>query len=612
MAGDQQFRNARNRTYLARDFDSFRADLLRYSRTYFGDKIQDFSEASVGGLFLDMAATVADSMSFYMDHQFRELGWSTAIEIENISRMLQEAGVKSSGASPASVTVTIFIEAPSKLINGNYVPDADTLPRVLQNTTLASSSGISFTTTEDVDFAEVDRLGNLRATYVVGDVDASNNPTSFILKRDVVCTSGNVSTETFTIGNSPSPFFTITLSNTDVSEIMSVVDAEGNEYYEVQALSQDTVFKTFPNLSSDSEEVPRSMDVIPAPRRFVTVSSPSTRTTSLQFGGGTALTTEDDAIPDPETLAIPLYGKTTLSRFSLDPNSLLQTKTLGILPSSTTLSVTYRYGGGLSHNVASRTIRAVQILRIQFPDAVTSTVAANVRASIDVRNDFPARGGDNALTLEQLRSQIPSARSRQDRIVTREDLIARVYTLPSKLGRVYRAGVRPNPNNPLSSQLYVCTKDANGYLTTATDTLKKNLRTYLNEFRLINDAIDILDTKVINFRVRFSIIVNPNANKPLVLQNVINSLVGMLTVDNFQIDQPILISDIQSVIINSAGVLSLVDLKIENVAVSSQGRTYSVNSMNVGQSTVRGAVYGPPGSIFELKYPNYDIIGSAL
>jgi len=612
MAGDQQFRNARNRTYLARDFDSFRADLLRYSRTYFGDKIQDFSEASVGGLFLDMAATVADSMSFYMDHQFRELGWSTAIEIDNVSRMLQEAGVKASGASPSSVTVTIFLEAPSKLVNGNYVPDPDALPRILQSTILASSSGISFATTEDIDFAEIDRLGNLRAAYVVGDVNSSNNPISFILKKDVVCTSGNVVTETFTIGNSPSPFFTLTLNNTDISTIMSVIDAEGNEYYEVQALSQDTIFRTFPNLSSDSEEVSRSMDVIPAPRRFVTISTPSTRTTSLQFGGGTALTTEDDAIPDPETLAIPLYGKTTLSRFSLDPNSLLQTKTLGILPSSTTLSVTYRYGGGLSHNVASKTIRAVQLLRIQFPDASTSTVAANVRASMDVRNDFPARGGDNALTLEQLRSQIPSARSRQDRIVTKEDLVARVYTLPSKLGRVYRAGVRPNPNNPLSSQLYVCTKDANGHLTTATDTLKKNLRTYLNEFRLINDAIDILDGRVINFRVRFSIIVNPNANKPLVLQNVINSLVGIMTVNNFQIDQPILISDIQSAIINSASVLSLVDLKIENVAASAQGRTYSVNSMNVGQSTVRGAVYGPPGSIFELKYPNYDIIGSAL
>jgi len=612
MAGDQQFRNARNRTYLARDFDSFRADLLRYSRTYFGDKIQDFSEASVGGLFLDMAATVADSMSFYMDHQFRELGWSTAIEIDNVSRMLQEAGVKASGASPSSVTVTIFLEVPSKLVNGNYVPDPDALPRILQSTILASSSGISFATTEDIDFAEIDRLGNLRAAYVVGDVNSSNNPISFILKKDVVCTSGNVVTETFTIGNSPSPFFTLTLNNTDVSTIMSVIDAEGNEYYEVQALSQDTIFRTFPNLSSDSEEVSRSMDVIPAPRRFVTISTPSTRTTSLQFGGGTALTTEDDAIPDPETLAIPLYGKTTLSRFSLDPNSLLQTKTLGILPSSTTLSVTYRYGGGLSHNVASKTIRAVQLLRIQFPDASTSTVAANVRASMDVRNDFPARGGDNALTLEQLRSQIPSARSRQDRIVTKEDLVARVYTLPSKLGRVYRAGVRPNPNNPLSSQLYVCTKDANGHLTTATDTLKKNLRTYLNEFRLINDAIDILDGRVINFRVRFSIIVNPNANKPLVLQNVINSLVGIMTVNNFQIDQPILISDIQSAIINSASVLSLVDLKIENVAASAQGRTYSVNSMNVGQSTVRGAVYGPPGSIFELKYPNYDIIGSAL
>lgn len=612
MAGDQQFRNSRNRTYLARDFDAFRADLLRYSRTYFGDKIQDFSEASVGGLFLDMAATVADTMSYYMDHQFKELGWSTAIEIDNITRMLQEAGVKASGASPSSVTVTIFVEVPSKLVNGSYVPDPNALPKVLQNTILASSSGISFSTTEDVDFAELDRTGNLRATFVVGDVDPSNNPVSFILKRDVVCTSGNIATETFTIGSNPDPFFTLTLSNTDVSEILNVVDAEGNEYYEVQTLSQDTVFKTFPNLSADSEEVSRSMEVIPAPRRFVTISSPTSRITSLQFGGGSALTTEDDAIPDPETLAIPLYGTRTLSRFSLDPNSLLQTKTLGILPSSTTLTVTYRYGGGLSHNVASRTIRALQVLRIQFPDAATASVAANVRASLDVRNDYPARGGDNAPTIEQLRSQIPSARSRQDRIVTKEDLIARVYTLPSKLGRVYRAGVRPNPNNPLSSQLYVCTKDTNGYLTTSTDTLKKNLRVYLNEFRLINDAIDILDAKVINFRVRFSIIVNPNANKPLVLQNVINDLAKILTVDNFQIDQPILISDIQSAIINNAGVLSLVDLKIENVAVSSQGRSYSTNSMNVSQSTVRGVIYGPPGSIFELKYPNYDIIGSAL
>ena len=612
MAGDQQLKNARNRTYLARDFDSFRADLLRYSRAYFGDKIQDFSEASVGGLFLDMAATVADSMSFYMDHQFKELGWSTAVEIENISRMLQEAGIRTSGATPSNVTVTIYVEVPSKLVSGNYVPDPDTLPKVLQNTILASSSGVSFATTEDVNFAELDRLGNLRATYVVSDTDASNNPTSFILKRDVVCTSGNVTTETFKIESSPSPFFTLTLGNTDVSEILNVVDAEGNEYYEVQSLSQDTVFKTFPNLSADSEEVSRSIEVISAPRRFTLVSSPATRTTSLQFGGGNALTTEDDAIPDPETLSIPLYGTTTLSRFSLDPNSLLQTKTLGVLPSSTTLSVTYRYGGGLNHNVGSRTIRAVQLLRVQFPDAVSASTAALVRSSIDVKNDSPARGGDNAPTIEQLRSQIPSSRNRQNRIVTREDLIARVYTLPSKLGRVYRAGIRPNPNNPLSSQLYVCTKDSNGYLTTATDTLKKNLRTYLNEFRLISDAIDILDTKVINFRVRFSIIVNPNANKPLVLQNVINDLAGLLTVDNFQIDQPILLSDIQSVIINNTGVLSLVDLKIENVSVSAQGRSYSVNSMNVNQSTVRGAVYGPPGSIFELKYPSYDIIGSAL
>jgi hypothetical protein len=265
-------------------------------------------------------------------------------------------------------------------------------------------------------------------------------------------------------------------------------------------------------MSTDSEEVPRSIEVIPAPRRFVGTLDPQTRITTIQFGGGNALTTEDDAIPDPETLALPLYGTTTLSRFSIDPNSLLNTKTLGILPRSTVLTVTYRYGGGPSHNVAAKSIRGITNLSIEFPDACPASVASSVRASIDVRNDAPASGGSSALSIEDLRAQIPVARNQQDRIVTKEDLIARVYTLPSKLGRVFRAAVKPNPDNPLASQLFICSRDNRGFLTTSSDTLKKNLRTYLNEFRLISDAIDVLDTRVINFRVRFTVFVNPNSN----------------------------------------------------------------------------------------------------
>jgi len=612
MAGDQQIKNSRVRSYVAKDFDAMRSDLLNYARTYFGDKIQDFSEASVGGLLLDLAASVTDNMSFYLDHQFKELSWSTAIENSNLSRMIREAGVKINGSTPATATVSIFIEVPAILVSGEYVPNESALPFIRQNSQLTSKSGITFSIADDVNFAEKNRFGELKAQYVVGNVDTSGNPTTFVMKKDVVCVSGQIITESVKVSTNPEPFLTITLANLDVSEILNVEDSSGNEYYEVQSLSQDTVFKTFPNMSSDLEEVSRSISVIPAPRRFVKTLDPLTRITTLQFGSGNAATLEDDAILDPETLSLPLYGKTVLSRFSLDPNSLLNTKTLGILPKDTTLSITYRAGGGQSHNVSALSIRGIQSMIIDFPDDCSASIASSVRASIDVRNDAKASGGDNAPTIEDLRAQIPVARTQQDRIVTKEDLVSRVYTLPSKFGRVFRVAVRPNPDNPLSSQMFICSRDSNGYLTVATDTLKKNLKVYLNEFRLISDAIDILDARVINFRVRFSIFVNPNSNKSATLQSVISRISNLMNIKNFQIDQPILISDIQNVIINTPGVLTLVDLKIENLNGTIQEREYSNISHNVKQSTRRGVVYGPPGSIFEMKYPQNDIIGTAL
>jgi hypothetical protein len=612
MAGNQQLKTSRTRSYVAKDFDSFRSDLLRYARTYFGDKIQDFSEPSLGGLLLDMAASVSDSMSFYLDHQFREMSWSTVVENTNLIRMIRESGLKPKGASPSVVSVSIFIEVPAKLVVDEYVPDDDTLPIIKQSTQFSSNSGILFAASEDVDFSERDRNGDLVATYVTGETDDSGNPLTFVLKREVTCVSGQVTTDTFNISSDPVPFFTITLLNTDISEIMEVVDSSGNQYYEVQTLSQDTVFRTFPNFSSDSEEVPRSIELIPAPRRFVSSMDPNTRITTIQFGGGTALTTQDDSIPDPETLALPLYGTTTFSRFSLDPNSLLQTKTLGVRPNNTKISVTYRYGGGASHNVASRTIRGVSTLLIEFPDTCSADNASSIRASVDVRNDEAASGGSSAPTLEDLRSLIPASRTQQDRIVTKEDLVSRVYTLPTKLGRVYRASAQPNPGNPLACKLYICSKDRNGFITTASDSLKNNLKIYLNEFRLISDAVEILDANPINIRVRFNIFVNPNSNKTTTTQAVITQLSDALNTSKFQIDQPILISDLQNAVINTPGVLSLVSLEVENVNGTVQDRSYSNTTHSIKRYTKNGIIYGPAGSIFELRYPLYDIIGTAI
>lgn len=602
----------KTRSYLNKDFDGFRADLLRYAQTFFPDRIKDFSESSMGGLFLELASYVGDVNSFYLDHQFNELSPETAVETKNLERHIRSAGVEITGASPATVTVDLYVAVPAELSGTTYRPQASALPIILQGTVFKSRTGVAFELTDDVDFSEVDDDGNLKAIVQVDVASSAGIPQSYILKLSGTAISGTSATQTFSIPDTFVPFRTVTLSKENVTEIIRVTDSEGNIYYQVDALSQDSVFKGILNVSSDNSLVKENLEVIPAPYRFIKKMSLQTGLTTLQFGGGNADSTDDDIVPDPSELSLPLYGKKTFSRFSLDPNKLLQTKTLGITPVNTTITVVYRYGGGLSHNVSSDTIRSISKLNMKFAGIPTSAVAATVRSSVDVRNPSAARGGDNALTLEELRAKVPAARNAQSRIVTREDLLARIYTMPSNFGRVFRAGVRSNPDNPLASQLFIISRDNKQMLTTSPDTLKLNLRTYLDQFRLISDAIDILDAQIVNIGIQFQIATSPESNRSGVVQSIMSELKLYFNIKNFQIDQPISLSDILNIMINTPGVVSVIDYKIFNNRGTILERVYSEIGYDIEGNTVKGLVIPPPGGIFELKYPDYDIIGSAV
>lgn len=602
----------KTRSYLNKDFEGFRADLLRYARTFFPDRIKDFSENSLGGLFLEMAAYVGDVNSFYLDHQFGELSPETAVETKNIERHIRSAGVEITGASPASVTIDMYISVPAELSGTTYQPQASALPIILQGTVFKSRSGITFELTEDVDFSEVDDDGNMKASIQVEATSSTGIPLSYILKLSGLAISGTTATQTFSIPNVFLPFRTITLSKENITEIISVTDSEGNNYYQVDSLTQDSVFKGILNISTDQTLVKENLEVIPAPYRYTKKTSLQTGLTTLQFGGGNADSTDDDIVPDPSELSLPLYGKKTFSRFSLDPNKLLQTKTLGISPINTTLTVKYRYGGGLAHNVSADTIRSVSKLDLKFAGIPTPSVAAAVRASLDVRNPAAARGGDNALTIDELKAKIPAARNSQSRIVTREDLLARIYTMPSNFGRVFRAGIRSNPDNPLASQLFIISRDNKQSLAISPDTLKLNLRTYLDQFRLISDAIDILDAQIVNIGIQFQIATTPESNRSGVVQSIMSELKLYFDIKNFQIDQPISQSDILNIMINTPGVVSVIDYKIFNNRGTILERVYSEVGYDIEGNTVKGLVIPPPGGIFEIKYPDYDIIGSAV
>lgn len=604
-------KEVRQRKYLGRDFDSLRAQLLEYARLYHPDKIKDFSETSLGGLLLDFAAYTGDNLSFYLDHQYGELNEDTAVENTNIERAIRRAGVPIVGSSPALVPVTMYVEIPAERIGNTYVPSVSLLPIVQAGSVFSADNGVEFILLEDVNFNKKKSDGKYAAEYRVGQKTSSGIPTTFIMVQSGLCISGKETTESVSIGSDFVAFRRITLSNPHVSEITSVTDGYGNVYYKVEALSHDVVYRNVLNTAKDSEHVKDAIKVIPVPYRFLADVDLATRQTILTFGGGSANTLEDDVIPDPSDFAISFPYSRTFSRIPINPQQLLQTKTLGVAAVDTTLSITYRYGGGLNHNVPRNNIRTVKSLKIFFPNNPLASLAAQVKNSIEVSNLLDAAGGEDPPSADDLKTLIPSIRNSQERIVSREDALARVYTLPSNFGRVFRAAIRSNPNNPLATQLFIVSRNADKKLIVAPDTLKQNLRTYLNPYRMISDAIDVLDARVVNLSVSFEILVDPALNRNVILTKILTKLQSTFDIKNFHIDQPIVISDVTNTIFAVPGVVSVTNLKFNNINGKVNNRNYSDIVFDVQSNTHKGIVFPPPGGIFEVRFPEYDIVGQA-
>ena len=407
-------KSVRQRNYLARDFDGFRTVLLDYARRYYPNRIQDFSDASLGGLFLDMAAYVGDNMSFYMDHLYGELNYDTAVETVNIERAIKNAGIEITGASPSIAEVEFYIEVP--VDSTTQKADVTLLPTIQEGTTLLADNGVIFTLLDNVKFWKVGASGNFEVndSNLVTVTDGRNvngQVLTQVLSAKGLCRSGREKTETFTIGTFI-PYRKLTLAEPNVTEIISVSDNYGNSYYEVKSLADDVVYKNVINTSSsDSSVVKDYLKVIPAPYRFTKDVDLATRNTTLTFGGGTASSLQDDIIPDPSEFALPLPYAQTFSRVAINPQSLLKTATLGVATENTTLTIVYRHGGGLNHSVEANTIRNLASVDLYFPSNPPAAREARIRASLEVTNPGPAVGGEDALTADDFIALIPAMKS---------------------------------------------------------------------------------------------------------------------------------------------------------------------------------------------------------
>jgi len=593
-----------NRSYLTKGFEQFRNELLNYAKNYFPDKINDFSEASVGGMLLDFAAIVGDSLSFYMDHQYNELNYDTAVENDNIIRHMKNAGIKSTPASPAVVKILFKVRV--DYIDGQI--DTTQLPKILKNLKISSINNIPFYLLEDVDFNK---------DYII---DRVNETQGFIvLKKYGLALSGSKITERFSFDNTYIQFPRIFLSNKNVTMIETVIDSNDNKYYEVEFLSQDTVYKST-HLEKNNNKY---YEVIPAPYRFIKEDNFETGDVSLRFGSGDANSIMmKSLIQDPTKSALSLYGRDYFPKFSFDPSDLLKTNSLGIAPRNTTIYVTYIYGGGIDHNIPAYNINRIDdTSNILFAQGLDEITRENVINSIFVTNDEPAIGGRNTLTFDELKSQIQNTIKMQNRIVNYQDLLAKIHSMPVAFGKVSKIALHDDNNNIYSKNIHILCKDNNLKLALASDSLKLNLMNYLNEYRLIGDSFNILDAKIFNIRINVDVRINAqlNISPAQVERNIKNNISYYL--NDFEINQPISLDNVFNIILNTYGVANIVtdkrNLIVQKTDIDydqSTGTTYKYSNeiIKIQDQIYKDSLYPIEGGIFEIKYPEIDIIARVV
>ena len=604
--------------YLNKDFDRFRADLINYAQTYFPNTYTDFDASSPGVMFMEMASYVGDVLSFYLDNQFQENFIQYSKQSSNMYDLAYMFNYKPKVTGLSSVDLDFYQQVPSKQVSGSAVPDYNYSLFINANTQVTSTanSSVKFIIEDPIDFSVSSSLDP--TTVTVAQV-SDNSPTYFLLKKTRKAVSGTINSTTFSF-STPTEFPTVEISSTNIAGIIDCIDNDGNEWYEVDHLAQDMVFDGVkntnvndPNNYQNSEDAPYILKNKQVQRRFATRFK-NTSTLQLQFGSGNPELVDEEITPNPFNVGIGLPFEKNKLTTAFSPTNFIFTNTYGIAPSNTTLTVRYYTGGGVESNVAANSITNLNTSTIQFNNTNLNTTTANyIFGTLAANNENAASGGKDGDTVEEIRQNTISQYSSQLRNVTSDDYLVRALSMPSRFGVVSKGyAQKPKADDNLSSLcLYILSQDQNGKLKTGSSTLKSNLKTYLNQYRMIGDTVSIKDAFIINIDCNFEIITLPNYNNNEILTNCINSLQNYFNINNWQVNQPIIYRNLFSLLDNIEGVQTVKKVIISNKRGTSSG--YSQYAYDIDGATQNGVIYPSlDPSIFELKYPNQDIRGKVV
>jgi len=588
--------------YTSRDFDSIREDLVNYTKRYYPDTFQDFSEASFGSLMLDTVAYVGDIMSFYLDYQVNEGFLDTASEYSNVLRLAKQMGYKFAGPQSTTGMVSVYAIVPAA--STGLGPDTAYLPILKRNTTFSSTNGGSFVLVEDI------RFDNPANDVVAANVSTSTGlPTSYAVKAQGQVISGEFGVSTFTIG-AFEKFKKVTISNPNVVEIVSVFDSEGNEYFEVEYLTQDVVYKSVPNVDSNTRDnVPSLMRPFSASRRFVTSKNRSG--IMMQFGFGSDTDSATSGLVDPANVVLKRAAKNYITDKSFDPSDLMGTDKLGIGPANTTLTVVHRSNTTNNVNAAVGAITKITkpIYEFNSPAIAGTRTATNVITSLESFNEEPILGTVRNPTVEEVRNQALNIFPAQNRAVTAADYEAIIYAMPGHLGAAKRCRVvRDQDSIKRNLNVYVVSENSFGKLAQSNSALKENIKIHLNRYRMINDTVDILDAKIVNIGIDFEVVASEEIDRYAVLDNATSALIRQFGKKTKFIGERFYITDVMSALNKVRGVADTVNVKL----ISKRGSDYSSSTLNIDQFISPDGRYlsVPDNVILEIKYPKIDIKGT--
>jgi hypothetical protein len=662
--------NNKNINYVGKDFAALKQNLIDYTKTYFPNTYSDFNEASPGMVFVEQAAAIGDILSFYQDTQLKESILSYASEKKNVMALAQNMGYKPKVTSPAVTTLTVYQVVPSNgAVGTTNGPDERYLFKIKDGMEVesTSNSNIIFRTVDTVDFAN----SGSRDIEVYERDTNSGVPTRYLVTKTVKAISAKEVSTSISFGDD-TDYPTATINDTNIIGIVSVTDNNGNVYYEVPYLAQESIFAEQSNVDYNSElseysnEVPYILEVKTVPYRF-SVKVNSDNTVDLQFGSGDTRLNDEQILPNTKNVGLGLANSVQRLNQCIDPSNFLKTNTFGIAPINTSLTVTYLIGGGIESNVNSGDLTTIR--KVEFEEDLLS-IPSNLlnsyndsKSTIAVENLEPAIGGRGGESIEEIRQNALATFGSQNRAVTRQDYIVRALSMPERYGSIAKVYVSPDGeidnnspssilansknitefvsiveglknkpkndiqkelvkyltqkktslsevNNPFAINMYLLGYDANKNLSNLNKAIKQNLKTYLSEYRMLTDGVNIIDGFIINIGCDFEIICYSNYNKREVLANCLVALQSYFNIDNWTFNKPINISEIELILANVEGVMSVPSVKISNLCCTDN---YSNHSYNIEQAT-KGKIIYPSldPCVFEVKYPNKDIKGRAI